>query len=504
MPEGQSKANRRSIIDLPHDEARVYFLKSESYLRLELPTYFRFDELLNDVAREVERNFSPKNHRSKVRKCDNVNYTILNNLDGKYAWRPYEIIHPVLYASLVNQMTKKKSWRIIVRRFEQFAQDSQIRCLSLPVQSLSTMTDSAEQVRQWWEEVEQESVELSLDFEYVFHTDIEDCYASIYTHSIAWALHTRKKAKKHKGRMSFIGNVIDTHIQDMRSGQTNGIPQGSVLTDFIAEMVLGYADLRLSKRISKLGIGQYQILRFRDDYRVFVNSPRDGERILKCLSEIMVELGMKLKREKTVASSDVIRSSYKEDKLDWLFRKKGDRSLQRELLIIHDQNMKHPDGRGISRALEEFDRRLECAEKIDFPVPLISIVTDIALRSPWTYHLSAAILSKLIGFLESDREKKAIFKKIVNRFSALPNTGHMDIWLQRLGNDVAPDIQFEEKLCWLVRQKSVPIWNNDWIESPTLRNIVDPRKIIDLKDLEQVPTVIPNREIRFFGSLYLG
>jgi hypothetical protein len=36
-------------------------------------------------------------------------------------------------------------------------------------------------------------------------------------------------------------------MQGMNYGQTNGIPQGSVLMDFIAEMVLGYIDECLSE-----------------------------------------------------------------------------------------------------------------------------------------------------------------------------------------------------------------------------------------------------------------
>lgn len=35
----------------------------------------------------------------------------------------------------------------------------------------------------------------------------------------------------------------------MQHNQTNGIPQGSVLMDFVAEIVLGYVDLRLSKEL---------------------------------------------------------------------------------------------------------------------------------------------------------------------------------------------------------------------------------------------------------------
>ena len=91
-------------------------------------------------------------------------------------------------------------------------------------------------------------------------------------------------------------------------------PKESVLMDFIAEMVLGYADSKLSARILAEKIGEYQILRYRDDYRIFVNNPQDGERILKCLTEVMIDLGLKLKPEKTRASSEVISSSIKEDK----------------------------------------------------------------------------------------------------------------------------------------------------------------------------------------------
>ena len=64
-------------------------------------------------------------------------------------------------------------------------------------------------------------------------------------------------------------------IQEMSFGQTNGIPQGSILMDFIAEIVLGYADELLSKELVKLKINDYKILRYRDDYRIFTNNNYD-------------------------------------------------------------------------------------------------------------------------------------------------------------------------------------------------------------------------------------
>ncbi len=98
-----------------------------------------------------------------------------------------------------------------------------------------------------------------------------DCYGSIYTHSVPWAIHTKPIAKLLSSRTNYslIGNLIDKHLRDMAFGQTNGIPQGSVLMDFIAEMVLGYADSEISIRIQEANIEDYHIIRYRDDYRIF-------------------------------------------------------------------------------------------------------------------------------------------------------------------------------------------------------------------------------------------
>lgn len=57
-------------------------------------------------------------------------------------------------------------------------------------------------------------------------------------------------AKGHKKEKN-LGKLIDTYIMGMQYKQTNGIPQGSVLFDFIAEIVLGYADMLLYEDLKK-------------------------------------------------------------------------------------------------------------------------------------------------------------------------------------------------------------------------------------------------------------
>ena len=494
-----AEAKRRSIIELSCDEAREFLLKQESYCTIELPPYFKFDELISSITQVLEgKSLSDLQNSCLPQDIEDVNYRILNNKDGRYEWRPLELIHPALYISLVNNMTEH--WEPIIGRFHYFRNNAKIKCLSLPVEPLTDEKDKAGQISHWWEEVEQKSIELSMDYEFIIHTDIVDCYAAFYTHAIPWALHRKSEAKKMRDEKYLIGNIIDKCIRSMRQGQTNGIPQGSVLMDFIAEIVLGYADTTLTERINCQKIKDYQILRYRDDYRIFVNSPQDGERILKCLTEVMIELGLSLNPVKTSTSSEVIQSSIKDDKLNWILRKQIDKKLQSHLLIIHQHSMKYPNAGSLVNAMCDYHERLRKIDKCGFSLPLIAIIVDIAYRNPRTYAISAAILSKLISFLETKCEKQKVIEKILQKFSHIPNTGHMKIWLQRVSYLIDPNIYFDERLCRLVCQEDVQIWNNDWISSKNLLKAIDPKEMVNREELDAITPVVSSEEVQLWAS----
>ena len=492
----------KTIIQMPSADARKFLLKSESYCTIPIPDYFKFGPLLESVRDALS---TEELTRQGVRDKDGVNHRIMTNKDGRFAWRPLEIIHPALYISLVQEITRDEHWQTILDRFGGFSANERIRCLSLPVESLTKEKDMAEQILSWHTAVEQKSLELSLDYEYLIQTDIEDCYPSIYTHSIAWALHGKEFAKKPDQRRNenLVGNVIDWRIQDMHLGQTNGIPQGSVLMDFIAEMVLGYADTELTKRCAADdGIKEYQILRYRDDYRIFVNSPSEGERILKHLTEALIDLGLKLNPGKTDSSSMVVRSSIKHDKLAWMFRKQTTRNLQNRLLIIYDHGLEYPNSGAFISALQAFHERLHRLQRYSSPLPLLAIAVDIAFRNPRTYPYVAAIVGELIKFVKNDWDKLAIVDRIRHRFSRVPNSGHMDLWLQRISFQYDLSIPFGEPLCRLVSQDETQVWNNDWITSQGGLAAMDPSCLVDRDRLwEMEPTISPE-ELRLFASAY--
>ena len=266
----------KKITKMNNKDAMEFFLKSKSYSNIDLPEYIDFQAILDDIYKRLKGKKITDFYKNKKKKpassCENVNYKLLNNKNGKYAWRPLEFIHPVLYIALVQEICEEENWKVIMERFCDFSKNKKIKCCSIPIESASKKYETRATILNWWNMFEQKSIALALDYQYMGITDISDCYSSIYTHTIPWAIHTQKVAKSDKKNMKMIGNIIDSIIQEMSYGQTNGIPQGSVLMDFIAEMILGYADELLSLELEKEKIEEYYILRYRDDYRIFCNN----------------------------------------------------------------------------------------------------------------------------------------------------------------------------------------------------------------------------------------
>ena len=497
----------KKILELNSQEARKHLLKEESYFNFDLPKYFTFQKLIDKVSDKIEgknlRDFySSREDNGKPNfpsDFENVNYIYLNNKDGKYAWRPYQLIHPALYVSLVHKITETSSWEFIKNRFKDFQKDPKIKCFSIPLKSEDEKSDKATNVSNWWHSIEQKSIELALDYEYVLHTDVSDCYGSIYTHSITWALHTKETGKAQRRDKNLLGNIIDKTLREMSFGQTNGIPQGSVLMDLIAEMVLGFADLELSERIQKLDLKDFEIIRYRDDYRVFTNNPQDGELIVKNITEILIDLGMRLNTQKTMASKNIVRDSIKPDKLYWIYNNKPTKNFQEHLLLIHNISEKFPNSGSLTKALNQFYKRIqEYKSTKENLVVLISILIEIAYKSPRTYPIATAILSKLIDLLESDELRDEILKKTITRFKKIPNTGHIQIWLQRAILKIDRKLDFEETLCKKLNDPSIKIWNSDWL-SKDLKTIIDLQIIVDEEEIEKINKVISIDEVSLFS-----
>lgn len=488
----------KRLIELSAAEARAFLLKPESYVNFDLPLYFTFQEVLNNINAELNGKLLSDLRTSSPRDFDDINYKLLTNKDGRYAWRPFQLIHPAIYVSLVHRITEPDNWSLILERFTLFRANDKIECNSIPVVSESEeKTDKDSQIYTWWQMIEQRSIALALDYQYMLQTDISDCYGSIYTHSIPWAIHTKEEAKKRENRTrnSLIGVAIDNHLQDMSYGQTNGIPQGCTLMDFIAEIVLGYVDSLLSEKIDALGITSYRILRYRDDYRIFSNNPFEADQITKALSEILTEMGLKLNADKTEASDNVIKSSIKPDKRYWIANKRITENKQKWLIQLHLLSDQFPNSGTLDNQMREFLRVVQTSERKDPNIhTLISLVVEIAYRNPRVSPTAIAILTFLLNQIEDEQERKITIGRIKNKFEQIPNSGLLKVWLQRLYLKIDDTIEYEETLCQKVLNSDTKVWNTDWLNA-NLKRIIDNTAVVDYACIEALEEVTTEEEI---------
>jgi hypothetical protein len=344
-----------------------------------------------------------------------------------------------------------------------------------------------------------------LEFSHVLHTDVVDCYGSLYTHSISWAIHGLEEAKRNKGNNALLGNKIDMHIRSSRHGQTNGISQGSVLMDFIAEIVLGYVDEQIN---AELGTpADFRILRYRDDYRIFANSDDRVEAILKVVSEKLMPVGMKLGVAKTVLSRNIVEGSIKPDKLAGIdlqdLGETNATTMQKQLLRLHSFGQRFPNSGALRRLVSDFHTKISTqSEKPDDLEVQVAIATDIGFVSPSTFPGVAGILSHLIS-LAPPEEKTYLWNKVHMKMKRVPYNGYLEIWLQRVIQSIGISFFSEEPICRIVNGESINLWENGWVANKDLNDAINTSRIL-VKSVSDVKEVVQPEEVALFTQKAWG
>lgn len=277
--------------------------------------------------------------------------------------------------------------------------------------------------------------------------------------------------------------------------------------DFIAEIILGDIDLRLTERLDDLNVRrvEYQIIRFRDDYKVFSNNPEIGRMIVRELSAILSGQGMKLNTSKTKMQADPIVASIKPDKLYELFVPRNNISMSKRLLQIYECANQYPNSGLVTRQMNDYYRDLQKMKKLgkyDDAKVMISIISNLAIKNPRTYQWSMAILSHLLSHFDIQQIPQ-IVHDIRSKFEVVPNAGILDIWLQRVSYKIDPTIIYDEKLTRIASGDYVTnlIWKSDWLE-PGLRRIILDTSIIVKKTRDEAPMVITPQEVALFNYPY--
>ncbi len=276
---------RRRLGAISNTIARSYLLELGYFHGIRLPEYY------------VPSGFPAMNLTDSPSKIETIPLELYAP-KGLYSWRRFSLLHPYAYWHLVHCMTRAEAWAMIK---DALTSPTRVACYSLP--DLRPRRAPAANGIRGWLSFERDVRTASPDFTHLAVCDIGSFYPSVYTHSIAWALHGRETAQRERGRQNRIGDQIDTIFRKARRGQTNGLPIGNVASDIVAEVILHDIDRLLGEELSD----RLAIARYRDDYRILAPSEADAKRALRLVSRVLHEhYDLTLNSEKTHIYSDVI------------------------------------------------------------------------------------------------------------------------------------------------------------------------------------------------------
>lgn len=115
--------------------------------------------------------------------------------------------------------------------------------------------------------------------------DISKCFYNIYTHSITWAVKSKKFSKIHRESYSF-ESAFDKLMQRANYNETNGIVVGPEISRIFAEIIFQDIDDCVKSDMAKAGYTHgrhYDVRRYVDDYFIFTGSADLADRIERCL-----------------------------------------------------------------------------------------------------------------------------------------------------------------------------------------------------------------------------
>ncbi|MBQ6375714.1 RNA-directed DNA polymerase [Candidatus Saccharibacteria bacterium] len=399
-------------------------------------------------------------------------------------------------------LTEQGNWEKVMERLRLFQGQGAVVCASVAPGTCGKQNLVASSIMKWWHGMERESIKMALYFNYMVETDILECYSSMDARIVGRAL--------DGPNVDGFGHRISELLMCSERGQPIGMPQGSALGDFLAEIVLGYIDVALAREVTAERVkGKFIVLRFRDDYRIFTKDEATARKITRCLAQVLERFGMKLNPQKTKMHDDIISMARKQDKRYWEFWRNKlelgesgwkEPSLQKRLLVIYDMAREFPNSGAVRRALVELykDRIVKLEHRPRDVYQMLSIVANLMAFNPRSYVVCVAIMTKLISF-NPGMSRNELADAVLEKAKVMPNVEYLEVWLQRLTMRTKPGKKYGCKLCKLMYDQTVKLWNSQWLDREMRKMIVDP-DVVNHKIAKKMPFAASVEEVSVFAE----
>lgn len=207
---------------------------------------------------------------------------------GKNARRRMAIPNPLNYMRMVNCLVENQS---------------ELKALfDKSVISLTKPSDNQDNTeKRAYNRISNSLVETRLANEKLFSNhsicirlDVSNFFDSIYTHSVAWAIHTKETAKASRNDSSLLGNKLDRALQNLNDKQTHGILVGNAVSRLIAEIILCDIDEKITNEYPYINV-----CRFVDDYSFYISDKESPNTIISFVRNQLLKYDLVLNESKT-------------------------------------------------------------------------------------------------------------------------------------------------------------------------------------------------------------
>lgn len=276
-----------SNITIFHNEERHYlealtrwnYFPNQKDSSTELPPCFSTNKFTPEIAEELANV-----NLSKERKTywfDLVEYraTRFNNVP-----RVLSLIHPLAYSRIYSKLKENRQEIIELMKDENSAitaeQHNDGRLFIMNYEDHETKTKN--------------TLDISFGAGFRAHADIANCFGSIYTHSLEWAIQGYEEAKERlrdrKGEKHW-SSELDIALRNAKRNETSGLPVGPCSSSIAVEIILAAVDRELA--------GEFRFVRYIDDYTAYCETHIQAQEFIRALSIALSRYRLTLNLSKT-------------------------------------------------------------------------------------------------------------------------------------------------------------------------------------------------------------
>lgn len=217
------------------------------------------------------------------------NYVYYESIRNNNTPRSLGIPNPIAYKSLCE--TIMLNWQRLIGHFEDKTKGQEHIVSRIHIRKINGKKELFEMNYGNWKTDGTPEPDLLFGAKYMVHADIANCFPSIYTHALPWALVGKNAAKKNRSDKNWY-NKIDKYTRNIKNGETHGLLIGPHASNLLSEIILTSIDKKLCSK-------GWRYVRNIDDYTCYAESFEKAQLFLTDLSEQLREFDLLMNHKKT-------------------------------------------------------------------------------------------------------------------------------------------------------------------------------------------------------------